>query len=199
MISKKLFLISLVCVLTIFLIFCLLYFYKNYLQQLSTKNAEDNTLLNSQNINSPEITIKEITLKNKEADKNYEVTVTAKEGKFFYLPSTLECSYLNCILTTGQQVIAKLYADKALVNQNNKTVIFPGPVSGHFEDLSIRAENILYNFGQQTIDKAHNVFYYHPDFYLYAPNSSVQIKNNFIFMSGGVKSEFSQSPTGNNS
>ncbi len=138
-----------------------------------------------------EITIKNISFKDIEHKKGYELTVNAGESKFFYTPNTVECNNIECSLTHNQNdTVAHLNASKALINRSAKSIFLSGPVLGNLKELVITGNNIVYDFAQQTLSTNQALIYKHPEFNLQAPKSFVHLKNNSITMDGGVTSEF---------
>jgi LPS export ABC transporter protein LptC len=136
------------------------------------------------------ITITNLTLKELERTKELEVIVNAQECKFLQPSDTIECSQVTCTLLDHQLPRAQLKTDKALINRTQKTILFSGSVFGNIKDVVIHGTDINYNFSQQILRTDKNTEYTHPDFYISAQKSFVDIKGNYFELYGGVINEF---------
>ncbi len=136
------------------------------------------------------ITIKDLTLKELEKNKDLEVIVNAKECNFLQSSDIVECSQVTCTLLDHKVPSAHLVTDKAHINRTQKNIYFPGAVQGNMKDFAIDGASINYDFSQQTLQTNQNTIYTHPDFKISSQKSFIDIKNNRIELSGGVINEF---------
>ena len=166
-----------------------------YIDKQNCEKLSGETKQAQAEITRPEITIKNITLKDTEDQKGYELTVNARESKFYYTPNTVECNNVECSVKDQVSEVAQISAHKALVNRNNKVIFLAGPVLGHIKDITISGNNISYDFSSHTLSTHHALTYHHQDFQLSAPSSTLQLKQNRIEMSGGVTSNFTMPDT----
>ncbi len=147
----------------------------------------------------PTIIIKDIVLKERGKNKQYELTVKAKESTVYHATDKIECTSVACSITHQGKSIAQLTAEKSIVDRQAKNVIFAGPVKGMFKDIVMQGHDINYNFSQQFIATDQQATYTHESFNLSAQQSFVDINSQKIILKNGVRSEFSYRPTANKS
>jgi lipopolysaccharide export system protein LptC len=138
----------------------------------------------------PAITVKDVTLRETDKKKGYELVITAKESKFHYVSDVVECYNVMCkILRNGTQV-ASLYSHKSLVDRLGKFVLCSGVVKGFFKEVTFNGSDICYNFSTQVVFSDKTITYTHPLFTLSANKSKVDINAQKIELCNGVRSEF---------
>lgn len=136
------------------------------------------------------ITIKDLTLKELEKNKELEVIINAHECKFLQPSDMVECAQVTCTLLDHKVPSALLKTDKAFINRAKKNIFFSGSVFGTVKDIVIQGNDINYNFSQQILYTDKTTTYHHPDFSIHAKKSFIDIKNNRIELFDGVINEF---------
>lgn len=136
-----------------------------------------------------EIIIKDLILKEIEKQKKIEVVVNAGEGKILNSTDKIECKNIRCALKNQNIKIADLHANDAIIQKNTKNVLLSGATVGHIYDMTIQGCDIEFNYSTQTLSTDKESNYSHKNFMISAKKSLVDIKQNKIIMSNGVKSE----------
>ncbi len=144
------------------------------------------------------ITIKDVTLRETDKKKGYELVVTAKESKFHYVSDVVECYNVLCRILRNGVSVASLYADKSLVDRQGKFIVCSGPVKGFFKEVVFEGSDISYNFSTQLVNTDKTITYTHQDFKFSANKSNIDINAQKIDMHNGVYSEFLYGSAANN-
>lgn len=145
-----------------------------------------------------EIIIKDLILKEIEKQKKLEVVVNASEGKILNSTDKIECKNITCALKHQTVKIADLHANNAIIQKNTKNIFLAGGTVGHIYDMTIQGYDIRFNSSNQTLSTNKESIYTHKNFMLSAKKSLVDIKQNKIILSNGVKSEILNSSASNN-
>jgi LPS export ABC transporter protein LptC len=146
---------------------------------------------------APTITIKNITLKETDPARGYELTVSAKESMFLNNIEHITCNGVRCNITKNGEERARLIAKTARIERARKEVFFDGPARGILKDLTFFTSDVLYNFATQTVTTTRTTVLKHPSFTVTAPHSHIDLHNHVVTMSGGVHAEFSNSSATN--
>lgn len=144
-----------------------------------------------------EIVIKDLILKEVEKHKGLEFVINASEGKILNSADKIECKNITCVLNNNHKKVADLRSSNAVIHKTTKNVFLSGATVGHTCDMTICGQDISYNYSNQMLTTEKEMRYSHQLFSLIAQKSYVDIKNNKIVMSGGVKSEFLNGSAGN--
>jgi len=144
-----------------------------------------------------EIIIKDLILKEVEKHKGLEFVINASEGKILNSTDKIECKNIACVLNNNHKKVADLRSNNAVIQKTTKNVFLSGPTVGHTCDMTICGQDISYNYSNQMLTTKKEISYSHQLFSLIAKKSYVDLKNNKIVMSGGVRSEFLNGPAGN--
>lgn len=144
-----------------------------------------------------EIIIKDLILKEVEKHKGLEFVINASEGKILNSTDKIECKNITCVLNDNHEKVADLRANNAVIHKTTKNVFLLGNTVGHTCDMTICGQDISYDYSSQMLATNKGISYSHKLFSLIAKESRAYLKNNKIVMSGGVKSEFLNSPTCN--
>ena len=144
-----------------------------------------------------EIVIKDLILKEVEKHKGLEFIINASEGKILNSTDKIECKNIACVLNDNHKKIADLRSNNAVIHKTTKNVFLSGNTVGHTFDMTICGQDISYNYSNQMLTTSKKICYSHKLFSLVAKKSHVDLKNNKIVMSDGVRSEFLNSPAGN--
>lgn len=142
-----------------------------------------------------EIVIKDLILKEVEKHKGLEFVINASEGKILNSTDKIECKNIACVLNNNHKKTADLRSNNAVIHKTTKNVFLSGNTVGHTCDMTICGQDISYNYSSQMLTTNKEISYSHQLFSLIAKKSYVELKNNKIVMSGGVKSEFLNGPT----
>lgn len=153
----------------------------------------------SEMVESAEIVIKDLILKEIERHKGLEVVINASEGKILHLTDKIECKNINCALSDNKNKVADLQADKAVIYKATKDVLLSGQMKGHLYEMIIEGQDINYNYSNQTLVTDKEMVFKHSVFYLIAQKSFLDLKSNKITMSGGIQSEILNFSAGNGS
>jgi hypothetical protein len=138
----------------------------------------------------PAIVIKNITLREVEKKKGYELVVTAQESKLHTTSDVVECSGVSGSILQHGDCVAMMRAEKSLIDRLAHHVVFTGQVSGFFKELDMSGSDICYNFSTQMVSTDKTITYTHPQFLLAAHKSVMDIGRQKISLSKGVRSEF---------
>jgi hypothetical protein len=174
-----------------------------------TQQPNENTTLEKKDINAtttdtgitptaPSITMQNITLKEIERRKGYELVVTAKESTFHHLSDTVECSSVACTIKQQGSDVAHLFSEKSHVDRMKKNVMLSGQVKGLFKDMALEGSDICYDFSTNLVSTQKTMKYEHPAFTFSANSSCVDINTQKIKMQNGVRSELLYRTTANN-
>lgn len=144
-----------------------------------------------------EIIIKDLILKEVEKHKGLEFVINASEGKILNSTDKIECKNIACVLNNNHKKVADLRSNNAVIQKTTKNVFLSGTTVGHTCDMTICGRDISYNYSNQMLSTKKEICYSHKLFSLVAKKSHVELKNNKIIMSGGVRSEFLNGPAGN--
>ncbi len=144
-----------------------------------------------------EIIIKDLILKEVEKHKGLEFVINASEGKILNSTDKIECKNITCVLNDNHKKVADLRANNAVIHKTTKNVFLSGNTVGHTCDMTICGRDISYDYSSQMLTTRKEISYTHKLFSLIAKESRVDLKNNKIIMSGGVKSEFLNGPACN--
>ena len=170
-------------------------------QKSKTSQQYSRTLTDEKSTNTApenaEIIIKDLILKEIEKQKKLEVIVNAGEGKILNSTDKIECKNITCALKNKSIQIADLHANDAMIQKNTKNVFLSGATIGHIFDITIQGRDIKFDYSNQTLSTNKESTYSHKNFTLSARRSDVDLKQNKIVMSNGVKSEILNSSAGN--
>ena len=139
---------------------------------------------------SPDISMKNFTLKEFEKSKKYGLIVNAQEGTFSHSSDLVTCNKISCTIFKQNDEIAHLQAPLAKVKRMLKEIMLVGPVCGTMKDVTINGEDVRYNFSSHIITTEKPMVYRHKLGSFVASKSEFNVKENAIEMSGGIRSEF---------
>lgn len=148
---------------------------------------------------TPEIIIQNFNVKEISKDKKDLWVLTSKEGKIFKKLNQIECLETTCFLKEGDQEIALLKSEKAIFDQNAKSLFLYGPVWGNFRELNFSGQNIKYNIYDHTIQTQNQLTYRYLNFKLDAQETVFSLKEDTIKMKNGIRTEISNHSTSNHS
>jgi hypothetical protein len=136
------------------------------------------------------VTVKNITLREYEKKKGYELVVTAQESLLLPSSDVIECrGVTGSIIRQGSRV-ALVSAEKSVINRALHEVMFHGAVQGSFKDIFMSGADIVYNFATQKVRTDRAITYTHPLFQMTACQSRVDVQSQKIVLSKGVSTSF---------
>lgn len=148
---------------------------------------------------TPEIIIQNFNVKEISKDKKDLWILTSKEGKIFKKLNQIECIETMCFLKEEGQEIALLKSEKAIFDQNAKSLFLYGPVWGNFRELNFSGQNIKYNIYDHTVQTQDQLTYWYSNFKLNAKKTVFSLKEDKIEMKNGIRTEISNYSTSNHS
>lgn len=148
-------------------------------------------------LSRPTIVMKNIAIHEYEKSHKYEFILTAEEGTFDHNSENVACLQTKCQILCQGTSLGLIHAQKSLLDQHKKQILFQGPLHATYKDLDIQGSDIEYNFLRNIVATKKTIVYSHPLFSLSAHESIFDIKAEKIFMQNGVRTEFSGSPAAN--
>jgi LPS export ABC transporter protein LptC len=136
------------------------------------------------------VTIKNITLREHEKKKGYELVVTAQESLLHPSSDVVECRGVTGTIIRYGTHVACVSAEKSVINRIDREIFFHGDVQGSFKDIFMHGADIVYNFATQKVRTDRTITYTHPFFQMTANKSRVDVSTQKIVLSGGVSSLF---------
>jgi LPS export ABC transporter protein LptC len=138
---------------------------------------------------APQIKIQNFSMQEIDQNKSDIWTLNSREGHIFKTSNQIECFDVVCKLIRNNQLIAQLKSCQSLLDRNKKNIFMFGEVKGNFKNLNIFGFDFSYNFSTQLIktDKMATITY--PRLKVMSNQSFVDLRNNKIEMSGGIKTE----------
>lgn len=164
--------------------------YLLFQEVFSPKQCDDKNKNEATVPQNASIVIQNLTLREVEKSKGYELIVNAQQSTFHHISEVVECKNVSCKIMQKGLALANIHAQKSFVDRTSKHVLFSGDVKGNFKDLIIDGSDICYNFSTQTVGTDNKITYTHPLFNFSANKSTINIKTNTIEMGKGVYSEF---------
>jgi LPS export ABC transporter protein LptC len=159
------------------------------------KSRKQNT--DSVSVDNAEIIIKDLILKEIEKHKGLQVVINACEGKIIHSEDKIECTNIKCFLSSQEKEIANLVANTAIIDKASKNIFLSGDTVVRFNDITMIGQDVFYNYSSQVLSTKEQTKYCHPNFFVLAQQSTIDIKKNIICMGGGVKSEILNHPASN--
>jgi|GEM_PF-6738695 len=145
------------------------------------------------------LVVKGFSLREFDKSRVYEIFIKAKEGRLSKVSDKIDCFDIECWLKNHGLDAAFLAAEHSVVKRNTKKFFLIGPVHGNLQDLEVEGSDFVYDFQTQKIVTKKAMKLKHPDFWFSSEQSEVDLTSDEIKMSGGVKTEISQSSASNNS
>lgn len=136
------------------------------------------------------VTIKNITLREYEKKKGYELVVTAQESRLHSSSDLVECKGVTGSIVRHGERVAIMSAEKSVIDRSAHHILFKGNVHGMFKDLEMCGADIAYDFATHMVTSDRVMTYTHPLFLLSAQQSAVNVHAQKIRLSKGVRSEF---------
>ena len=136
------------------------------------------------------VTIKNITLREYEKKKGYELVVTAQESRLHSSSDLVECKGVTGSIVRHGERVAVVSAEKSVIDRSAHNIFFKGNIHGMFKDLEMQGADIAYDFATHMVTTDHTMIYTHPLFSLSAQQSAVNVHAQKIRLSKGVHSEF---------
>lgn len=136
------------------------------------------------------VTIKNITLREYEKKKGYELVVTAQESRLRSSSDLVECKGVTGSIVRHGERVAVMSAEKSVIDRSAHHILFKGNVHGVFKDLEMCGADIAYDFATHMVTSDRAMTYIHPSFLLSAQQSAVNVHAQKIRLSKGVRSEF---------
>lgn len=167
------------------------------MQKYLTFSATLNSKKSNNEGQKPSIVIQQLQICEKDKQQQYNVTVNAHEGRFFYPSSLIEATDVTCNIKQNGQDIGSLHAQKSSIDQNKKNAFLPGPVHGHLKNISLKCSDIFYDINQNKAFTNHPTSCTHPLFTIIANQATIDFSQDTLSLQEGVYSEFSCGSTTN--
>lgn len=151
---------------------------------------------------SSDVVIHGVTLQETQYDKRngmYTINVCADRSYFSRTSDVITCSGIHCNLNNDKGVFATFEADVSLVNRAKKRMFFPRRITGDIEEFKVVGSNVSFDLPSNQMTFQNPIFCKHPLFSLIASQGSFDIKNKKLSLSNGIRTEFLNSSTRNNS
>ena len=136
------------------------------------------------------VTIKNITLREYEKKKGYELIVTAQESRLHSSSDLVECKGVTGSIVRHGECVAVVSAEESVIDRSAHNILFKGSVHGMFKELEMQGADIAYDFATHIVTTERVMTYTHPLFLLSAQQSAVNVHAQKIRLSKGVRSEF---------
>lgn len=122
-----------------------------------------------QDVPSSAIVIKNITLHEYSKKRDYELIVHAQQSTSNQRLESVECLKVTCTVFKNDQNVSTWRAEQACIDRHKKEITCSGSVAGIIGQCAFQGYDLIYNFDDES-----------------------------CVINGGVRMEFSQSPTANN-
>jgi hypothetical protein len=159
-------------------------------QQTKTEVVQDSASDATNTGTGSAVTIKNITLREYEKKKGYELVVTAQESRLHSSSDLVECKGVTGSIVRHGERVAIMSAEKSVIDRSAHHILFKGSVHGMFKDLKMYGADIAYDFATHMVTSDRAMTYTHPLFLLSAQQSAVNVHAQKIRLSKGVRSEF---------
>ncbi|MFA5306342.1 MAG: hypothetical protein WC365_02740 [Candidatus Babeliales bacterium] len=136
------------------------------------------------------VTIKNITLREYEKKKGYELVVTAQESRLHSSSDLVECKGVTGSIVRHGERVAVVCAEQSVIDRPAHNILFKGTVHGMFKELEMYGADIAYDFATHMVTSDRTMTYRHPFFLLSAQQSIMNVHAQKIRLSKGVRSEF---------
>jgi len=141
---------------------------------------ESNVALEAQNVSLTEI-----------APKSFRGWhILSKTALFIKSQNEIICKGVIFNLITKNNQVANLNSENLVVNSKTKDIFLKGAINGSFDDIELLGEDFYYKFDKHVISSKSKMQLKHPSFNLTSQNTSIDVKNKKIVLSGRVESVF---------
>jgi len=140
--------------------------------------------------NKPPVSIKNVTLHEYSKKKDYELILKAEESSLDHTAEKVLCQRVDCTILKNNKDFGALHTTQSLIDRTDKTVSCEGFVHGRLQGVVFEGNDIVYNFADQVMTTQQPMFYTYKNLNLTAAQSTVNIAEQVVQMSGGVKTEF---------
>jgi LPS export ABC transporter protein LptC len=141
-------------------------------------------------IQKAEVIARNVSLKEIAPEKLKGWKINAAISKFFKDRDEIVCNDIVCKLITQDNEIAHLVSGTTKINIKTKDVFLKGKVSGSFSDFQLFGKDFLYSFEKHLIETDKKVFLKHPQMNIESNKTHIDLKDERIILSGGIKSDF---------
>ncbi len=145
----------------------------------------------------PDVTMREVTLQEINRDTGKGWRLKSPHSAIYRSRNIVKCENAECTIFNNNQEVATLAAKSSTIDRTNGTIHLPSTVSGTWQGMSISGHSVTYNSASHQLHTNHTLRLTHPSFQFKAGKAEIDLKEKSASFSGGVTTQFSHRPRGN--